>query len=145
MSKTFTVAEAQMLLPVLESLLKRAQSMVERAGGCEAEMQQLSQRIFLSGGMHVDVVAAARRRAEREKSVQAAKDTLSEIEAIGVKVQDLASGLLDFPCTRNGETVLLCWRLGEPVIGHWHGLEDEASERRPLDARFEGGERERPN
>ena len=39
-------------------------------------MQQLSHRIFLSGGMHVDVSAAARRRAEREKAVQEAKDTL---------------------------------------------------------------------
>jgi hypothetical protein len=144
-SKTFTVAEAQVLLPVLEALLRRAQSMATRAGELEAEMQELSQRIFLSGGMHVDVVAASRRRAEREKSVQSAKDTLAEIDAIGVQVQDLEAGLLDFPCQIGGETVLLCWKMGEPAITHWHGLEDDSSARKPLDARFDKSERERPN
>ena len=145
MSKTFTVAEAQTLLPVLESLLKRAQAMALRAGELEGEMQALGQRIFLSGGMHVDVVAAARQRAEREKSVQSAKDTLAEIEAIGVQVQDLEEGSLDFPCLLNEEMVLLCWQVGEPTITHWHGLEDDFSKRKPLDARFDKSERERPN
>ncbi len=145
MSKTFTVAEAQTLLPVLESLLKRAQAMALRAGELESQMQALGQRIFLSGGMHVDVVAAAKQRAEREKSVQSAKDTLAEIDAIGVQVQDLEEGSLDFPCMIGGELVMLCWQVGEPAITHWHGVEDEFSERRPLDARFDRSERERPN
>ncbi|HWZ50852.1 MAG TPA: DUF2203 domain-containing protein [Granulicella sp.] len=145
MSKTFTVAEAQVLLPVLDSLLRRAQTMATRAGELDGEMQALSQRIFLAGGMHVDVVAAARRRAEREKSVQGAKDTLGEIGAIGVQVQDLETGLLDFPCQIGGETVLLCWKMGEPAITHWHGLEEDYSARKPLDGRFDKSERERPN
>jgi len=144
-SKTFTVAEAQVLLPVLDSLLRRAQTMATRAGELDGEMQALSQRIFLAGGMHVDVVAAARRRAEREKSVQGAKDTLGEIGAIGVQVQDLETGLLDFPCQIGGETVLLCWKMGEPAITHWHGLEEDYSARKPLDGRFDKSERERPN
>jgi hypothetical protein len=56
--------EAQTLLPVLESLLRRARSTALKAGEIEAEMQRLSHRIFLAGGMHVDIAAAARRRAE---------------------------------------------------------------------------------
>ena len=145
MSKTFTVAEAQVLLPVLEALLRRAQEMATRADELEGEMQALNHRIFLSGGMHVDLVAAARRRGERDKAAQAAKDTLAEIDAIGVKVQDLAEGLLDFPCQLSGETVMLCWKMGEPMITHWHGPEEEYSARKPLDARFDKSERERPN
>jgi hypothetical protein len=144
-SKTFTVAEAQVLLPVLEALLRRAQGMAARADALEREMQALSQRIFLVGGMHVDVVAAARRRGERDKAAQNAKDTLAEIDAIGVTVQDLQEGLLDFPCQLGGETVLLCWKIGEPMITHWHGVEDDYSARKLLDARFDKTERERPN
>jgi hypothetical protein len=144
-SKTFTVAEAQVLLPVLEALLRRAQAGAIRADELEEEMQGLNHRIFLAGGMHVDLVAAARRRAERDKSAQSAKDTLAEIDAIGVKVQDLEEGLLDFPCQLGGETVLLCWKLGEPMITHWHGMEEEYSARKPLDGRFDKSERERPN
>ncbi len=145
MSKTFTLSEAQTLLPVLESLLRKAQAAGARAGGLEREMQQLSQRIFLSGGMHVNVVQAARRRAEREKALQETRDTLAEIDEIGVQVKDLEQGLLDFPSVMDGKTVLLCWKLGEKEIGYWHTEEDGFAGRKPLDARFGKTEKERLN
>jgi hypothetical protein len=145
LSKTFTLHEAQMLLPVLEALLRKAQAAGARAGELEREMQQLSQRIFMAGGMHVDVVKAAKRRAEREKALGEARDTLAEIDEIGVQVKDLEQGLLDFPCVMEGKTVLLCWRLGEKEIGFWHTIEDGFAGRKPLDARFGKTERERLN
>jgi hypothetical protein len=141
LSKTFTLGEAQTLLPVVESLVRRAQAAGLRAGELELEMQQLSHRIFLSGGMHVDVSVAARQRAEREKAVQEARDTLAEIDAIGVQVTDLEQGLLDFPAVMDGQMVLLCWKIGEPVINHWHTAEEGFDERKPLDGRFGRNER----
>jgi hypothetical protein len=143
LSKTFTLSEAQTLLPVVEALLRKTQTAATQAGELEREMQQLSQRIFLSGGMHVDVSAAARRRAERDKAVQEAKDTLAEIDSIGVQVKDLEQGLLDFPSLMDGKPVLLCWKLGEPTIAHWHTEEEGFAGRKPLDARF--GKTERLN
>jgi len=145
LSKTFTLGEAQTLLPVVEALLRRAQGAGVRAAELEMEMQALSQKIFLLGGMHVDVTVVARRRAELDKSVQETKDTLAEIEAIGVQTKDLDKGLLDFPCVIDGKTILLCWKLGEKEIGYWHSSEDGFAGRKPLDARFGKPERERPN
>jgi hypothetical protein len=145
LSKTFTLGEAQTVLPVVEALLRRAQTAGLRAGALEMEMQQLSHRIFLSGGMYVDVAVAARRRAERDKVVEETKDTLAEIEEIGVQVNDLERGLLDFPCVLDGRTVLLCWKLGEKEIGYWHSADDGFEERKPLDGRFGKTERERLN
>lgn len=145
MSKTFTLSEAQTLLPVLEALLRKAQAAGIKASELESDMQELTQRIFLSGGMHVNVVQAARRRAEREKALQEARDTLLEIDEIGVQVKDLEKGLLDFPCMVDGQTVLLCWKLGEKEIGFWHTSEDGFSGRKPLDARFGKTQRERLN
>jgi hypothetical protein len=145
LSKIFTLSEAQTLLPVVEALLRKAQAAGARAGELEREMQQLSQRIFMSGGMHVNVVQAAKRRAEREKATQEARDTLAEIDEIGVQVKDLAQGLLDFPCIVEGQTVLLCWKLGEKEIGFWHTEEDGFAGRKPLDGRFGKTERERLN
>jgi hypothetical protein len=143
LSKTFTLGEAQTLLPVVEALLKRAQAAAAQATELEQEMQMLSHRIFLSGGMHVDVSAAARRRAERDKAVQEAKDTLAEIDEIGVRVKDLQEGLLDFPSVMDGNPVLLCWKLGEPAITFWHTEEEGFAGRKPLDDRF--GKTERLN
>jgi len=145
LSKTFTLSEAQTFLPVLESLLRRAQNSGTRATEIEADLEQLRQRIFLAGGVHVDVVTVARRRAERDKALQETKDTLTEIDAIGVQVKDLDKGLLDFPCLLDGQTVLLCWKLGEKEIAYWHSAEEGFAGRKPIDARFGRTEREKPN
>jgi hypothetical protein len=145
LSRTFTLSEAQTLLPVLESLLLRAQKSGSRAAELEAGLEELRQKIFLAGGVHVDVVTVSRRRAERDKASQDTKDTLTEIDAIGVQVKDLDKGLLDFPCLLDGQTVLLCWKVGEKEISYWHSTEEGFAGRKPIDARFGRTERERPN
>jgi hypothetical protein len=118
LSKTFTLSEAQTLLPVVEALLRRTQAAATLAGQLEQAMQQLSHRIFLSGGMHVDVSGAARRRAERDKAVQEAKDTLAEIDSIGVVVKDLEQGLLDFPSMMDGKPVLEAGGACDRLLAH---------------------------
>ena len=47
-------------------------------------------------------------------------------------MKDLDDGLLDFPSLREGEEVLLCWRLGEEEIAFWHGPEEGFAGRKPL-------------
>src|ERR1700678_2866828 len=118
--RTFPLDEAQSLLPVLESLLRAAISGKKVMEAVEAEMQELSHRIFLNGGTHVDVVNVARRKAERVKAEQRAKDPMAEIASIGVQVKDLDIGLLDVPCEVEGRVALLCWRMGEPSITPWY-------------------------
>lgn len=144
MSRIFTLTEAQTLLPVVEALLRKAQAAGQRTTDLDQEMQELSQRIFLQGGMNVDMIAVARRRAEREKAAQETKDTLAEIDAIGVQVKDLDQGLLDFPSVLDGRSILLCWKLGEKQIAYWHSPEDGFAGRKPLDPRTDK-DRERLN
>jgi hypothetical protein len=134
--KTFTLDEAHSLLPVLESLLRTAISGKKLMEEVEAEMQALTHRIFLNGGTHVDVVATARRKAERAKAEQRAKDALAEIDSIGVQVKDIDIGLLDFPCKVEGRVVLLCWKTGEPSITHWHSPEEGFAGRKLIDERI---------
>src|SRR5919197_3318048 len=43
------------------------------------------------------------------------------IDARGGQIKSLEEGLLDFPSERDGEEILLCWKLGEDEIGYWHG------------------------
>jgi len=134
--RTFTLDEALSLLPVLESLLRTAIAGKKIMEDVEGEMQELSHRIFLNGGTHVDVVAIARRKAERAKAEQRAKDAIAEIDSIGVQVKDLDIGLLDFPCEVEGQTVLLCWKMGEKSITHWHGTDEGFAGRKLIDERI---------
>ena len=139
--KLFTLDEAQALVPVLESLLKRAIEAKQAAEQISDELQRLSQRIFVAGGMHIDIGKVGRQRAELDAHIQRAKDAVEEINAIGVQVKDLDIGLLDFPCKVDDQVVLLCWKMGEPKITHWHTLESGFQGRQPLDERFEGRSR----
>lgn len=134
--RTFTLDEAQSLLPVLESLLRSAIAAKKVMEEFEAEQQALQQRIFLNGGTYIDVVPLARRKAERAKAEQRAKDALAEIDSIGVQVKDLNIGLLDFPCEVDGQIILLCWKLGEKSITHWHGMQEGFAGRKPIDERI---------
>jgi hypothetical protein len=134
--KTFTLDEAQSMLPLVQSLLNRATESKEAARKLQEEMQELVRRIFISGGVLVDITAAQKRRVALEALVQRAKDALDEIDAIGVQVKDLDSGLMDFPCLLEGETVLLCWKRGEERIEFWHRVEDGFAGRQPIDGRF---------
>ncbi len=134
--RTFTLDEALSLLPVLESLLRTAIAGKKLMEDVEGEMQELSHRIFLNGGTHVDVVAIARRKAERAKAEQRAKDAIAEIDSSGVQVKDLDIGLLDFPCEVEGQTVLLCWKMGEKSITHWHGTDEGFAGRKLIDERI---------
>ncbi|HKV81310.1 MAG TPA: DUF2203 domain-containing protein [Candidatus Sulfotelmatobacter sp.] len=134
--RTFTLDEAQSLLSVLESLLRTAIDAKKVIDEADAEQQALQHRVFLNGGMFLDIVPLARRKAERAKAEQRAKDALAEIDSIGVQVKDLNIGLLDFPCEVEGQIILLCWRLGEKAITHWHGLQEGFAGRKPIDQRI---------
>jgi len=134
--RTFTLQEAQTLLPVLESLLRTAIDGKKFIESVDNEFQELAHRVFLGGGLFINIVSLARRKAEREKTVQRVKDAVAEIDAIGVQVKDLDIGLLDFPCEVDGRTVLLCWKLGEKKITHWHGVSEGFAGRKPIDERI---------
>jgi hypothetical protein len=134
--KTFTLDEAQSLLPVLESLLKRAIEGKHSAEEAESHLSDLAQRIYLSGGMRINPATVAQQRAELESHMNQVKESVAEIDAIGVQVKDLDSGLLDFPFRLDEEVVLLCWKMGEESIEHWHTMESGFSGRQPVDDRF---------
>jgi hypothetical protein len=134
--RTFTLQEAQNLLPVLESLLRAAMDGKKLIEAVDTELQDLAHRVMMSGGLLVNVVQMARRKAEREKAIHRVKDTLAEINAIGVQVKDIDIGLLDFPCKVEGRIVLLCWKLGEQGITHWHTSSEGFAGRKPVDERI---------
>jgi len=134
--KTFTLDEAQSLLPVLESLLKRAIEGKRQAEEAESGLAETARRIYLSGGMKVDAASVAKLRAELQAHVQVAQESVAEIDSIGVQVKNLEEGLLDFPCRLDDQVVLLCWRMGEPAIAHWHTADSGFKDRQPVDERF---------
>ena len=121
--KTFTLDEAQSLLPVLESLLKRAIDGKRSAEEAESDLAGLAQRIYLSGGMRVNATSVARQRAEMEANLKRVRESIAEIDSIGVQVKDLEAGPAGFslPARRRcGSALLAHGRAFHRALAH-HG------------------------
>lgn len=57
---------------------------------------------------------------------------VARIDALGIALRDIDSGLIDFPALVSGRQVCLCWRLGEDDVEWWHELTSGFSGRMPL-------------
>ena len=57
---------------------------------------------------------------------------LEKLENMGCIVKDLNLGLLDFLAYHDGREILLCWKVGEESIHHWHELDTGFSGRKPI-------------
>ncbi|MGD0548161.1 MAG: VWA domain-containing protein [Terracidiphilus sp.] len=102
----------------------------------ESGLSELARRIYLSGGMRVDTAEVVQQRGEMEAHILRVRESVAEIDSIGVQVKDLDAGLLDFPYRLEDQVVLLCWRMGEPAIAHWHPTDSGFKDRQLVDERF---------
>jgi hypothetical protein len=135
-NRTFTLSQARELLPVLQGLLRSVQEKKQRIEEIDQKFQEVNSRILLHGGLLLDIAPFAKLRAERDKLTEDIKDAVSEIGAMGVQIKDLDTGLLDFPCAVDGEVILLCWKMGEETITHWHNTTEGFAGRKVIDARI---------
>jgi hypothetical protein len=70
---------------------------------------------------------------ELKSLADAASACVDRLLDLGVLVKDPDLGLVDFPAERDGEAVLLCWRVGEGSVAFWHGMTGGFAGRRPID------------
>ncbi len=131
--KYFKRWEAEDLLPQLQSWLEDARERKQATDRLDAELSQASARILMLGGSIPPYAELARKRAEREQTAAKTLEAVNKIQEMGCLVKDLEMGLIDFPSLLKGEEVYLCWKLGEPHIGWWHGIHEGYAGRKPLD------------
>jgi hypothetical protein len=136
MAKRFTLMEAQGLVPRLEMAMRGAVTLKTEYQQADAEMREFLQRLNMMGGMMVDRPKARACRERRDTLVQQLKAAIERVQDLGCVVKDLDIGLVDFPTLFRGVEVCLCWKLGEPRIEYWHGMEEGFRGRKPIDEEF---------
>ncbi|HVD49908.1 MAG TPA: DUF2203 domain-containing protein [Gaiellaceae bacterium] len=128
----FTREEATALLeevrPVAEALVAHRRALTVAA----ARRARITARISGNGG-DFDPQEPRELDEQLEREAEAVKRAVEQLQRLGVLVKDLDRGLVDFPTLRDGEEVLLCWRVGEEEIAHWHGVDEGFAGRKPLD------------
>lgn len=91
--------------------------------------RRLEQRPRDDGDHHAEL---EREQEEIARLVRRMAGTVRQIDAWGIMLRDIGTGLVDFPALASGRPIWLCWRLGEADIAWWHELEAGVAGRRPL-------------
>ena len=136
MSRRFTLEEAESLLPEIEEGLRDAVARKSEFEQAELELQSISQRVNMLGGVLVDREAVFHLRQRRDKGAEGFKAAVQRVQESGCIIKDLDIGLIDFPTLFRGEEVYLCWKLGESRIEFWHGIDEGFAGRKPIDQEF---------
>jgi hypothetical protein len=132
MPRYFTPDEANRELLEIRPLVEELVAHRREQQRLEATRFELAAKIAGNGaGIDANVLAEAERAEQRER-VEVAR-CVNAIHGRGAIVKDIDEGLVDFPALRQGEEILLCWRLGEDEIAHWHSLEEGFAGRKQLD------------
>jgi hypothetical protein len=136
MARRFTLAEAQSLIPQVDALLRDAVSLKSDYQEAEQAVQAFSQRVTLMGGMIVNREQVIDARNRRDAVGSKLKAAIEGVQEFGCVVKDLDMGLIDFPTLLRGVEVYLCWKLGEPKIAFWHGVDEGFRGRKAIDQDF---------
>lgn len=127
----FTPEEANAELAHVRPLVERLVSTRREHAAALERQEELEGKIRGNGG-GIPPAELASATAEVDAVARRLARIVDEITSHGAQVKDLDSGLVDFPALHAGETVLLCWQLGEDEIGWWHRVDDGFDGRRPL-------------
>ncbi|MDG6990251.1 MAG: DUF2203 domain-containing protein [Nitrososphaerota archaeon] len=121
----FTPQEASKLLPDIRPKMKE---LIERKKAV-ATLHNEIEKYNIIGFKTAEVVEKA---AQLDALVDDMSREIAELEDLGVEVRDLDYGLVDFPAERYGESVMLCWRYGEPDVSYWHKPKEGYNGRKSL-------------
>ena len=134
----WTPQEADRRLPSLNELLGQLRSWGRRLTEVHSEIARLSEfwGAEFAASDHPDHELASRLERERTNLQARLEEAVDALNAEGIEVKDLSSGLVDFYALQDGEVVLLCWRSGEREVGFYHTLTGGFAGRRPLPGRL---------
>jgi len=121
-------AELEHVRPLVEEMVER-----RRAHVAALEQQEALEGRIRGNGGGIPPAVLADANAAVEREARALARTIDAIAEHGAEVKDVDEGLIDFPALHRGETVLLCWQLGEDEVRWWHRIEDGFAGRRPVE------------
>ncbi len=127
-TRFFTWQEANRTLP----LVRRIVADIRRA---HEDLQAPLERFRRLVESNREAGAEARAlRTELDQRAKKLNGFVDELGEVGCHFKGFDEGLVDFYSFRDGRPVLLCWRAGEPEVGHWHDVDAGFAGRRPIPA-----------
>ena len=120
----YTLDEANALLPTLRRMLAELMEARQHISEAEPELWEILEKSVRNGG--------GKKAGMFLKDFEIVQQNVQAIDALGIEIKDINSGLIDFWSKRDGREVYLCWRYGEEEIAHWHEIDSGFAGRQPL-------------
>ncbi|MGL4609698.1 MAG: DUF2203 domain-containing protein [Trueperaceae bacterium] len=114
MFKLFSLQEANKLIPTVEILLDDMQ-------GAITDVLRLRQKIALQKFNNLEVRNTMQ---ELQFLGRVINENKAELDKLGVFIQDVETGKIDFPSQLGAEVVYLTWEKGKDAITHYHRLNE---------------------
>ncbi len=115
MPETFySVEEANALVPKLKPLLERIRD-TQDALARDKTLATVREKAAHNGGG-----LPGRHLSELTRALD---HDLRQLQEWGIVLRDPSIGLIDFHHQREGQTVFLCWKLGETNVEWWHPVD----------------------
>ncbi|MEJ2482467.1 MAG: DUF2203 domain-containing protein [Gemmatimonadota bacterium] len=129
--RLFTAEEATRTLPLVASI---AGDIAEENDRLQTLLPALrSERLRARRTGDAGDLEAIRERVARSSA--RLETYLDELRQVGCILHE-PTGVIDFRSVLHGRPVALCWRLGDPEVGHWHEPGRSHVDRRPLPNAF---------
>ena len=96
----------------------------------------------LAGGVTASLGVSTRAEADQETQrlrmrmqglVDQMQAAVLQLDAWGIQLRDIQTGLIDFPALVAGRPIWLCWRLGEERVTWWHETSEGFDSRRRIE------------
>jgi|SRR6516162_10069560 hypothetical protein len=117
--KFFTPGEANATLPLLRAIVQDISSLAVTMRGRHERLMKLTG----AADRRASAAEIESLQSELEQTEETMHGYLQELDGLGVLLKDFVTGLIDFPAWMDDHEVYLCWRLGEPEVGHWHEID----------------------
>lgn len=127
--KYFTPAEADALIPELETIFAAIAGLAARA---EEKAAALRER--RAAGADEDA-ASTIERSQLQFLASLINEKLQRVVELGALPKGASPALVDFPSRVEGQDAYLCWKLGEKRVAFYHPMNEGFATRRPLPKR----------
>jgi len=114
----FTVDEANATLPLVRVIVRDIAAQANTLRELDRRLRRLQESSDSAVAAELEPLIA-----EIEAAQEQMRHHEQELEQLHVELKDHFTGLIDFRGKVDGREVYLCWRLGEPEVGHWHELD----------------------
>lgn len=131
--ETFTVKAANQMLPLITRIVADLMTL-------SVDLEEQSEQI-----RGIESLPTPNKISAFADELKAIKESFSadrqrlvachrELFSLGVKIDSLSEGVIDFPAFLNRRPVMLCWKLGEATVTHWHQINESYKHRREIGA-----------